>query len=63
MTVGEAIERQKEYVSNKYHKNRYQNEKLKESMKVLTKSYDELWTFLEKEHQEILDEFLMKGEI
>lgn len=62
MTVGEAIERQKEYVANKYHKNRYENEKLKESMKVLTKAYDELWTFLQEEHQEILDEFLVKGE-
>lgn len=62
MTVAEAIERQKEYVSNKYHKSRYENEKLKESMKVLTKAYDELWTFLQEEHQEILDEFLVKGE-
>ena len=62
MTVGEAIERQKEYVANKYHKNKYQNEKLKESMKVLTKAYDELWTFLEKEHKEILNQFLMKEE-
>lgn len=60
MTVGEAIERQKEYVSNKYHKNRYSNENLKESMKVLTKAYNDLWVFLEQEHQEILDEFLMK---
>lgn len=62
MTVREAIERQKEYIANKYHKNRYENEKLKESMKTLIKAYDELWSFLEKEHQEILDEFLMKGE-
>ncbi len=62
MTVGEAIERQKEYVANKYNKNRYENEKLKESMKVLTKAYDELWEFLKEEHPEIIDEFLMKGE-
>lgn len=62
MTVGEAIERQKEYVANKYHKNRYQNEKLKKSMKVLTNAYDELWTFLEEKHQDVLDEFLMKVE-
>lgn len=38
MTVGEAIQRQKEFVANKYNKNRYQNNKLKESMKVLTKA-------------------------
>ena len=61
MTVGEAIERQKEYVANKYHKNKYENEKLKESMKVLTKAYDELWTFLEEKHHDVLDEFLMEG--
>ena len=62
MTVGEAIQIQKEFIANKYHKNRYPNNLLKESMKVLTKAYDELWTFLEEEHQDILDEFLMKGE-
>ena len=62
MTVGEAIQRQKEFVANKYHKNRYPNEQLKESMRVLTKAYDELWIFLEEEHQDILDEFLMKEE-
>lgn len=60
MTVGEAIQRQKEFVANKYNKNRYPNNKLKESMKVLTKAYDELWTFLEEKHQDILDEFLME---
>ena len=62
MTVGEAIQRQKEFVANKYHVFRYSNKELKESMKVLTKAYDELWTFLEEEHQEVLDEFLMKVE-
>lgn len=62
MTVGEAIQRQKEFVSNKYHVHKYSNKELKESMKVLTKAYDELWTFLEEEHQEVLDEFLMKVE-
>ena len=31
MTVGEAIERQREYVANKYHISKYSNEKLKES--------------------------------
>ena len=60
MTVGEAIQRQKEFVANKYHVFRYSNKELKESMKVLTKAYDELWTFLEEKHQDILDEFLMK---
>ena len=60
MTVGEAIQRQKEFVANKYDKNRYSNTKLKESMKVLTKAYDELWTFLEEKHHDVLDEFLME---
>lgn len=60
MTVGEAIQRQKEFVANKYHVFRYSNKELKESMKVLTKAYDELWTFLEEKHQDVLDEFLME---
>ena len=60
MTVGEAIQRQKEFVANKYHVFRYSNKELKESMKVLTKAYDELWTFLEEKHHDILDEFLME---
>lgn len=62
MTVGEAIKRQKEFVANKYDKSRYPNKELKESMKILTKAYDELWTFLEEKHKDILDEFLMKVE-
>ena len=62
MTVGEAIERQKEFIANKYHIFKYSNKELKESMKVLTKAYDEIWTFLEEKHQDILDEFLMKVE-
>ena len=60
MTVGEAIERQREFIANKYDKSRYPNNKLKESMKVLTNAYEELWTFLEEKHQDILDEFLME---
>ena len=60
MTVGEAIQRQKEFVANKYHVYKYSNKELKESMKVLTKAYDELWTFLKEKHQDILDEFLME---
>lgn len=62
MTVGEAIQRQKEFVANKYHVFKYSNKELKESMKVITKAYDELWTFLEEKHQDVLDEFLMKIE-
>lgn len=62
MTVGEAIQRQKEFVANKYHVFKYSNKELKESMKTLTKAYDELWTFLEEKHQDVLDEFLMKVE-
>ncbi len=60
MTVGEAIQRQKEFVANKYHVFRYSNKELKESMKALTKAYDELWAFLEEKHQDVLDEFLME---
>ena len=60
MTVGEAIQRQKEFIANKYHVFKYSNKDLKESMKVLIKAYDELWTFLEEKHQGVLDEFLME---
>lgn len=60
MTVGEAIQRQNEFIANKYHIFRYSNKELKESMKVLTKAYDELWVFLEEKHQDVLDEFLME---
>ena len=62
MTVGEAIQRQKEFVANKYHIFKYSNKELKESMKVLTNAYDNLWTFLEEKHQDVLDEFLMEME-
>lgn len=62
MTVGEAIERQKEFIANKYHIFKYSNKELKESMKVLTNAYDNLWTFLEEKHQDVLDEFLMEME-
>lgn len=62
MTVGEAIQRQKEFVANKYHIFWYSNKELKESMKVLTKAYDELWIFLEENHGDVLNEFLMKEE-
>lgn len=62
MTVGEAIQRQKEFIANKYHIFKYSNKELKESMKVLTNAYDDIWTFLEEKHKDILDEFLMKVE-
>ena len=41
---------------------RCSNTRLKESMKVLTKAYSELWEYLEKEHGDVLDEFLMREE-
>ena len=59
MKVSEAIYIQKQYVSNKYDKTRYPNYILKESMKVLTKAYDTLWEYLEENHQEVLDEYLI----
>ena len=62
MTVSEAILIQREFVSKKYHKSRYLNYRIKESMKVLTKAYDDLWGFLEKNHPNILDEFLINLE-
>ena len=62
MTVGEAIKEQKDFIARKYHIFRSSNTRLKESMKVLTKAYDELWTFLKEKHQDILDEFLMRKE-
>ncbi len=58
MTVAEALIIQKEFIANKYHIFKYQNKTLKESMKVLTKAYDELYSFLEKEHEDIIDEFI-----
>lgn len=63
MKVSEAIEIQKEFIANKYHIGRnIPNYMIKESMKVLTKSYDELWEFLKENHQNILDEFINKLE-
>ena len=58
MTVAEAIIIQKEFVANKYHIFRYHNEKLKESMKVLTKAYSNLWDYLEDKEPEVLDRFI-----
>lgn len=62
MTVGEAIKCQRDFVARKYHIFRYSNTRLKESMKVLTKAYSELWEYLEQKHGDVLDEFLMKEE-
>lgn len=62
MTVGEAIKEQKDFIARKYHIFRSPNARLKESMKVLTKAYSDLWEFLEQEHGDVLDEFLMKEE-
>lgn len=62
MTVGEAIKCQRDFVARKYHIFRYSNTRLKESMKVLTKAYSDLWEYLEKDHRDVLDEFLMKEE-
>ena len=59
MTVGEAIQRQKEFIANKYHIFRYSNKELKESMKVLTEAYSDLWDFLENTHEDVLDEFII----
>lgn len=63
MTVGKAIEIQREFIANKYHLFRYSNKKLKESMKVLTRAYDELWTYLEENNQDVLDKYLMNVEV
>lgn len=59
MTVGEAIQRQEEFIANKYHIFRYNNKDLKESMKVLTKAYSDLWKFLENNHKNVLNKFIL----
>lgn len=58
MTVAEAIQIQKNFVARKYHIYRFSNQKLKESMKILTNAYDELWDFLMLNHTDIVDEFI-----
>lgn len=62
MTVGEAIKCQRDFIARKYHIFKYSNIRLKESMKVLTKAYSDLWEYLEQEHGDVLDEFLMREE-
>lgn len=59
MTVGEAIQRQKEFIANKYHIFRYSNKELKESMKVLIDAYSDLWDFLENNHKNVLNKFIL----
>lgn len=58
MTVAEAIKRQKEFIADKHHIFRYSNNELKESMKVLTKAYDDLWNYLDEKEPETLDNFI-----
>ena len=62
MTVGEAIKEQKDFIARKHHIFRCSNTRLKESMSVLTKAYSELWEYLEQEHEDVLNEFLMRKE-
>lgn len=62
MTVGEAIKCQRDFIARKYHIFRCSNSRLKESMEVLTKAYSDLWEYLEQEHGDVLDEFLMREE-
>lgn len=62
MKVSEAIEIQREFIANKYHIFRVSNKELKESMKVLTNNYCKLWDYLEKNHEDVLDEYLMQLE-
>ena len=58
MTVAEAIIIQKEFVANKYHIFHYHNERLKESMKVLTNAYSNLWDYLEDKESEALGRYI-----
>ncbi len=58
MKVSEAIQIQEDFVARKYHIYNYNNEKLKESMRTLTKAYSELWEFMQNKHSNILDEFI-----
>ena len=59
MKVSEAIQIQKDFVARKYHIYKYNNEKLKESMRVLTKAYSTLWEFMENNYSDALDDYLM----
>ena len=63
MTVGEAIKEQKDFIARKYHIFRSPNARLKESMKVLTKAYSDLWEYLEHEHGDIINTEIRKNYI
>ena len=58
MKIAEAIKVQKDFISRKYHIFRYSNIKLKESMKVLIKAYDDLWNYLDEKEPDTLDRFI-----
>lgn len=55
MKVSEAIKIQKNFISGKYNNSDIE---LKESMKVLTKGYDDLWNYLNEKEPETLDRFI-----
>lgn len=55
MRVAEAIKIQKDFILEKYNNSEI---KLKESMKVLTKAYDDLWNYLIEKEPETLDRFI-----
>ena len=55
MTVSEAIKMQKDFILGKYNNSDIE---LKESMKVLTKAYDDLWNYLDEKEPETLDNFI-----
>ena len=55
MKVSEAIKMQKDFILGKYNNSDIE---LKESMKVLTKAYDELWNYLEEKEPDALARFI-----
>ena len=55
MTVSEAIKMQKDFILGKYNNSDIE---LRESMKVLTKGYDDLWNYLEEKELDTLDRFI-----
>ena len=62
MKVSEAIQIQEGFIARKYHIYRFSNQKLKESMKTLTKAYSNLWTYLKENYPDILDDYLINLE-
>ena len=55
MKVSEAIKMQNYFILGKYNNSDIE---LKESMKVLTKAYDELWNYLDEKEPDTLDRFI-----